>query len=199
MPAARAAPSADDRREFFRIDDSIRVSVRRVDQAEMDAHNGHPGDHASGFNALASLAAISSQSAAILRRIDERSPDIAAYLRVLDEKIELIGRVVVSQQSEALAPTQSPVNLSAGGLGVDVDEPYETGELVEVRMLLHPSFTGLATYGTVLGCDANDDSAPGKYHLRVTFDNMSEPDRDVLVRHILRRQSEQLRANRHLD
>ena len=47
--------------------------------------------------------------------------------------------------------------------------------------------------------DADASPADRRYHLRVEFTHMREADRDVLIRHILRRQGDELRARRQRE
>ena len=49
---------------------------------------------------MSSLAAITAQMTAGLRRIENRDPDLAAYLRAIDQKIEVIGRAFIAQEPD---------------------------------------------------------------------------------------------------
>ena len=186
-----------DRRSFFRIDDTVRLSLRRVPPEELEARLDRlEHDLAGNFTVLSSLAAITAQMTAGLRRIENRDQDLAAYLRAIDQKIEVIGRAFIASEPELVAEAAVPVNLSAGGMCAGVDEHYEPGTDIEIRMLLFPSFNGLMIYGTVVECNpANDEeSSDGYQHLaRIEFSHIREQDRELLIRHLLRRQSDQLR------
>lgn len=189
-----------DRRSFFRIDDTVRLSLRRVPRDELDTRlNRLEHDLAGSFTVLSSLAAITAQMTSSLRRIENRDQDLAAYLRAIDQKIEVIGRAFIAAEPELVAEAAVPVNLSAGGMCAGVEEHYEPGTDIEVRMLLFPSFTGLMIYGTVIECRPvpAEDSPTGFQHLaRIEFSHIREQDRELLIRHLLRRQSDQLR-DRH--
>ena len=151
------------------------------------------------FTVMSSLAAISAQMAVSMRRIEQRDPDVAQYLNALDRKIEVLGRAFLADENELLAQDAIPVNLSAGGMGMDVREQYAPGDFLEIKMLLFPSFTGVLTYGEVVDCEpvAEDCVSDGyRFHLRVSFSHMREQDRDILIRHIIRRQSNELRDRR---
>lgn len=191
--------TAEDRRNFFRIDDTVRLSLRRVPVEELaDRLDRLDHDLAGNFTVMSSLSAITAQMTMGLRRIENRDPDLAAYLRAIDQKIEVIGRAFIAQEPEAVAERAIPVNLSAGGMCVGVDEDYQPGAQLEIRMLLFPSFTGLMIYGTVIDSgppDASDEAHHGRfrYMTRIEFTHIREQDRELLIRHLLRRQSDQLR------
>lgn len=190
---------AEDRRQFFRVDDTVRLDIRPLDRAELadrlaDLEHGVPGN----FSVMSSLESVTAQMAANLRRIEARDPDMATYLRALDQKLEILGRAFLAKESELLSRQAQPVNLSAGGVSLHVQEPIAVGQAVEIRMLLFPSFAGLLSYGEVVGCDPLPAGEGGTYthQLRVEFTHMREQDREALIRHVLRRQGWELRARR---
>ncbi len=190
----------DERRSFFRIDDTIRMTLRRIEPSELPVRLDRlDSDMAGNFTVMSSLAAITAQMAVGLRRIENRDADLAAYLRAIDQKIEVIGRAFVAQEPELMSERVNPVNLSAGGMCVGVDDVYETGTELEIRMLLFPSFHGLLIYGTVVesGPVADDDPLSHDhrypYRVRIEFTHIRERDRELLIRHLLQRQSNQLR------
>lgn len=189
-----------DRRSFFRIDDNVRLSVRKIPAEELDQRLERLDlDLAGNFTVMSSLSAITAHMSANLRRIENRDADLAAYLRAIDQKIEVIGRAFIAQEPEAVGQHAVSANLSAGGMCVGVDETLERGDAVELRMLLFPSFTGLMIYGTVVSEEPaeNDEAAGGKpYLLRVEFTHIREQDRELLIKHLLRRQSGLLREER---
>lgn len=197
---AQQTGKAEDRRNFFRVDDTVRLSLRQVPAAELEARLDElEHDLAGNFTVQSSLAAITAQMSSSLRRIENRDPDLAAYLRAIDQKIEVLGRAFISQEPEFHAKQAVPANLSAGGMCVGVGEAYEPGTTLEIRMLLFPSFTGLMIYGSVIDTEpaADEDSAGRFKHVaRIEFTHIREADRELLIRHLLRRQSQQLR-DRH--
>ena len=188
-----------DRRNYFRVDDTVRLSLRPLDPAEInDRLDRLEQDLAGNFTVMSSLAAITSQMSVGLRRIENRDPDLAAYLRAIDHKIEVIGRAFLAHEPELTAERAVAVNLSAGGMCVGVDDCLEVGGPVEIRMLLFPSFTGLMIYGTVVECGDSDGDEAGGFRklMRIEFTYIREQERELLIRHLLRRQSNMLRDER---
>lgn len=71
--------------------------------------------------------------------------------------------------------------------------------MLEVKLLLLPTYTGILTYGTLVDCvevEGEEADAEYPYRLRIDFSFMRESDRDALIRHVLLKQSEWLRARR---
>jgi hypothetical protein len=191
--------SDDDRRQFFRIDDTVKLGIRPIDQSELEARVADLEQGAvRSFSVMSSLEAVTAQMAVNLRRIESRDPDLAAYLRGVDQKIEILGRAFLTEESDLVSDQARPVNLSAGGLSLDARGAMPIGQGVEIRMLLFPSFTGLLSYGEVVGCEALPSGASDQYthQLRLEFVHLREQDRELLIRHVLRRQGEALRARR---
>ncbi len=188
--------AADERREFFRIDDSIRVNYRVIDASTVpvDIDERVSNDR---FSVMTRLQGISQHLSAAFHRIEQRDPDVADYLKALDEKINLLGQSFLAEEKELLGQPSQSVNLSAGGLAMDVAEQLTTGDRVEIKLLLLPSYTGVLAYGEVVAVDDNpqpDDGYP--YHVRINFTLIRNIDQDALIRHILRRQGEMLRQRR---
>lgn len=199
MTDAKQHANARDRRQFFRIDDTVRMQIQPLTTEQLTAgvanlERGFDGN----FTVMSSLAAVTAQMATSMRRIESRDPDVAAYLKALDQKMEILGRAFLAQESELVSSEDQTVNLSAGGVCIPADEPMPEGQALEIRMLLYPSFTGLLSFGEVVGCLTMDPSENEGYAhlLRVEFVHMREQDREILIRHVLRRQSECLRARR---
>jgi hypothetical protein len=191
--------SDDDRRLFFRIEDTVKLSIRPVDSSELEERVADLDQRGiSNFSVMSSLEAVTAQMAVNLRRIESRDPDIAAYLRALDHKMEILGRALLAQDNELVSDQAQAVNLSAGGISMYTRGPMPIGQAVEVRMLLFPSFTGLLSYGEVVGCDPLPAGESDQYthQLRIEFVHLREQERELLIRHVLRRQSEELRAHR---
>ncbi len=187
---------SDERREFFRIDDTIRVSYSRVEAeavpADIDDYLQHDR-----FGVMTRLQAISQNLSAPLHRIEQHDPDVADYLKALDQKINLLGQSFLAQEKDLLDQPSSPVNLSAGGLAMDVADPLTVGDRVKVKLLLLPSYTGVLAFGEVVGVEPNaDPQSDYPHHVRINFTLIRSVDQDALIRHIMRRQGEMLRQRR---
>jgi hypothetical protein len=186
-----------DRRSYFRVDDQVRLALRKVPAGELDRLLQRLDlDLAGNFTVMSSLAAITAQTTVALRRIESRDPELASYLRAIDHKIEVIGRAFIAQEPELVTQAAVPANLSAGGMCVGVDDPLAAGDAVEIRMLLFPSFTGLMIYGTVIECRPAAQPDGFGHRARIEFTHIRERDRELLIRHLLRRQGDQLREDR---
>ncbi|MES9898893.1 MAG: PilZ domain-containing protein [Sedimenticola sp.] len=190
----------DDRREFFRIDDSIHLSYQRIPSEDIHQRlerleHGLDSD----FTIVSTLAAITQRMAGTLHQIESVRPGLASYLRSLDEKIEVLGRAFLVQNTDIADQPAHAVNLSATGMAFHAAESIDQGVMLELKILLMPSVTGILTYAEVVGCDEIGDESEGlPYTLRVNFSHLRGDDRDVLIRHVVQRQSALLRKQREM-
>jgi hypothetical protein len=187
----------NERREFFRIDDSIQVSYRLISSDELPESIEEHLQEIDRLTVMTRLQNISQHLSAPLHRIEQRDPDVADYLKALDEKINLLGQSFLAEETELLDRPSSAVNLSAGGIAMDVSEKLEVGDLVEIKLLLLPSYIGIVAFGEVVDIEqtiGGDMAYP--YHIRINFNLIRSSDQDALIRHITRRQGEMLRQRR---
>ncbi len=189
----------DERRQFFRIDDSLSLSYRQIPAERLSAaienlENALDRD----FTVVSSLAAVSQEMQGTLHKIEASRPEIAAYLKSLDKKIDILGRALLAQTTELLNQPAQEVNISATGVSFLVPEDIPVGAVLELKMLLMPSYAGILSFVEVLGCDpvASPAGQPASYNLRTTFMHIRDRDRDLLIQHVVQRQSAQIRRAR---
>ncbi|MFP5214212.1 MAG: PilZ domain-containing protein [Acidobacteriota bacterium] len=119
---------------------------------------------------------------------------LSESLKIINSKLDTIIKLLTAQNSRIDALTYKNVNLSAGGLSMDLGERFRPGELVEVRIMF-PSETYLIfyVYGEVLNCEERE---PGTYHISVEFTEIDEDIRDRIAKYVFERQREVLRKKR---
>ncbi len=187
-----------ERRQFFRVEDEVSLRYQVVKAGELEVKLKRlEQDLDSDFTIVSSLAAISHEMAGVLRKVESDAPDVARYLKALDRKIDLLGRAFLAQTSDLSEQPAKAVNMSASGLAFYTPEPVAVGGVLELKLLLFPSYTGMLIYAEVVACERVETAgANGFCRIRVNFTHLRESDRDVLIRHVLQRQSEMLRRQR---
>jgi hypothetical protein len=64
-------------------------------------------------------------------------------------------------------------------------------------MVLFPSLVGILTISRVIQCERVQDGIPElPWQLGVAYEDLRETDRELLVRHIMSKETEQLRSQR---
>ncbi|PHS68928.1 MAG: pilus assembly protein PilZ [Methylophaga sp.] len=186
-----------DRREYFRINDTIILRCKPIDKNKVEQL---------GFSINNPLQSNDSQNHVQLRtlqiafthltdQISQNDREVARALRLLDEKINLIGHTLLRQQSDDEKNDIIEANLSGGGLAFLSAESIEVKTPVEVHIELRPSGIVIHALANVVSCNnAYERSEQKPYLLRLAFTHMSEIDRNALVKHTLSRQAENLRS-----
>ena len=181
--------SGAERRRFFRIDDRLRLAVRRV--ADADARAAKGGD----FGADEFLAGIDRGIAAIIAAARVQAPAVGELAQLLNRKldyvIERLGQLEAPHAAPPLA--EHEVSISACGIGLQSAERYEAGETLQVELLLPPDDTRLCVPARVVRCR---DAAQGAYRLQLDFAGMGQDDQELLIRFIVRRQGQFLQRLR---
>ncbi len=192
------SPVANERRSFFRIEDYLNISFHPVSGEVLKERLQRLEEGVdTRFTVVSSLAAISQQTATVLQKIRMESPEIATYLEALDRKIELLGKTLLSTESNLAEQHAYPVNLSASGMAFESHDSAEPGTILELKLLLYPSLAGILAYGEVISCESLTGAESGfSYCIRVNFTYIRESDRDLLIRHVIQRQTNQLRKAR---
>lgn len=192
-------PLAEDRRHYFRVNDSVNLSYRRVDENEV-RHSQKPNASLLDNCSLASaLELIGAEATIIHGKLEKVHSDFADYLKLLDIKINLIAQAVT-----ALTPSQDitknqtrNVNISVSGVGFECEEMLQVGQLLEVRMLLVHSTAVIAAFAKVVHCSKNKDSQSNyPYFAGVSYLNLNEADRDLLSKHVAKKQLQQIREQK---
>lgn len=179
--------SIQDKRDFYRIEDQLAVDYRVIEGPDLsDAQFGSPQ-----FQMLSELQVLEQESQHLLRQIGERDRSLAAYLKIVNKRIELVARTLVTQAADT--PTDKLlVTLSEGGMSFTATEPLEPETWLALRLVLMPSPLGLVIPARVLRCDCAE--AAGSWTIGVSFEALSDPERQLLARHILQKQAQEIRA-----
>ncbi len=199
MSDENSEPLAGERRSYFRIDDIAKLSYRSVPSEELpELIERLKTGVGSNFTVMSNFTAMSQQMVVQLRRIEGATPDVATCIKILDQKLNILGRAFLMQEEDVSNQVTKTVNISAGGMAFSSPEPYKIGTVLEIKLLLMPDMTGMMIYGEVIDCAENEkiDGSDEPYYLRINFSNIREADRDILIRYILRCQGEWLRKRR---
>jgi hypothetical protein len=191
----------DERREFFRIKDRVVLEYRAITAAEMECVLLRIRDEVPDrFTTAASFAGSSRQMKHLLQNLSGQSPDLALCLQTLDKKINLLAQLLVAETMRVEGACLREVSLSAGGMAFNAERELTPGELLETRLVLFPSMTGILAVARVVSCEWRGEVNGGMpWRLAVEYEYIREPDRDLLIKHLLTLQAEMLRARREQE
>jgi len=180
-----------DRRRFFRITDTLGVCLDILNADELAA-----------LEAGAALCAVDSFSL-----IDDCDREIGNYLQVLQKKDEVAAKLIAilnkkvdcildqialdSRTLRGVSHRMREANISACGIGFVHPERLAVADMVRLNILLQPTNKQLQTYGRIVGCDL----CKGGFYVRIEYQGMRGSDQELLIRHLVQRQSAQLRES----
>ena len=192
---------SDERREYFRIDDEVVLEYRAIRDEDVEPlveriQAGVPDR----FTAASSFAATSRQMSQVIHKVQNQSPELARCLRTIDQKLNILAQLFVTEEIQIEQHPAQEVNLSAGGLAFRSQEAIAEGTLLEMRMVLFPSLIGILNVSRVLHCERlSDGDAQFPWQIAVAYEHLRESDRELLVRHIMTKETQRMRAEREND
>jgi hypothetical protein len=186
--------ATSERRRFFRIDDAINLYYKIVDEQEVIAASKMSDDVLSNCSLVTALEMLDQESRLIMFRIEKNEPEIAEYLKTLDSKVSLLAQAVMRQGSDFSESKICNTNISASGLAIEIDHSIEVGEYLEIKLLLTSCIAVILVYGQVVYCKKNTEvGAAMPYQVGIDYVNLNDQDREILIKHIVKRQMQQIR------
>ncbi len=188
----QAREEREERRRYFRIDDDVVLSVRRLEKKHFDDELARFEEQRELVCFMNNIELDSEKMLPLKRTLENNYPEIAEYLDFLERRIDTLSRVVFDTDNGASEPTQR-VNISAQGIQYYSSHGLTTDDLVELRITLKPSNKHLLIIGTVVWCieDPNANKSQ-QYAIAIDFSYIKEADREVLVKHIHSKQINKL-------
>lgn len=179
-----SSPDADDRREYYRIEDALALEFRPLREEEILSGEVLQDDSAL-FNLLSDLHLTDFESQHLLRQINERDRPLASYLKVINKRIDLIAQALTQSLLKEIGPARQ-VTLSEGGINFQDPRPLPVGQGLALKIVLLPQGLGLLLRAKVTHCR---QLSGGDYEIGTEFDTLTDAQRQLLARHILQRQA----------
>ncbi len=176
-----------ERRSFFRIDETIALEFKPVD--DITANKSQPEALFSNANSLklySELKKIDSDNAQFLYQIKELSRPLAEYLHNLNRKIELLGQELMAEHKPS-PPSKSitQVNLSEGGIAFGSATSLKAGEYIGMRIIFLPSNAGLLLFAKIIRCEPSHGS---EFQIAAKFHRITELQQQLIGQQIMRAQ-----------
>lgn len=187
-----------ERRQYFRIDDSMGISYRllgkeetRVFTAEVRSHQGAIDYSANFDNRIHTL----------LDACKVQTPIAAELLGLLNKKLNfVIGQMDIDTRVVKSDPYPiRDVSVSACGMGFTGSEVLKVGQMLQLDIVLLPTELKIVTLAEVVACELLESEkivGDCRHFLRLSFPDMSQTDQELLIQHIIKKQSSQLLQKR---
>ena len=180
----------EDRREYYRIEDMIALEIRPLSATEATGQEVLQ-DASPLFNLLSELHLSEFESQHLLRQINERDRNIAAFLKSQNKRIDLLSQVIALTVLGQIGEPQ-PVIISEGGIDFQHPTPIAAGSRLSVKLVLMPQALGLLLRARVTHCDRKGDG----FDVGTEFEHLTDAQRQLLARHILQKQAQERRLAR---
>lgn len=187
-----------ERRRFFRIDDQVALHVIPVSEEELAQHIANPTRQQDNAGLPGRFAVQRERFLPILRKIQAQSPSIAAYMKLMEDQLDIIAKALDRQDDTLPTLPDKAVNLSAQGIRFPHTQALPIGSAVELKIKLFPSTIRIQAHGHIVQCQPVNESEPNEYDVTVDFTHIDDDNRELLVKHINRRQFDAL-ASKHDD
>ena len=175
----------DDRRDFFRITETLRLESRPISSTEAAALT----------NSLTTDRTLSGNLSSHSRRRTRMRDDTYEYLQSIDRKLDLIINLLTSAGSQ-FESQHLRVDVSGSGLRFESSVSFEVGTFLDLRIgVISSSYGDVRAVGEVVRSRVIDEERR-VWEVAVRFVAISEVDRDRLVHHIFSSQRQQMHEMR---
>lgn len=120
---------------------------------------------------------------------DER---LGKWLNMLNTKLDYLISLTVPEREGFVSMNFEPLNISASGMALIAQEPFDKGDMLEIRMVLqaYPAKI-LELYGEVVRVKPTPGK-PKRYTVGVNFMHMDEHIRDEILKFDFKKHRERL-------
>ena len=191
MKHNQASPAVSvEQRQYFRVEDMPILHYRELPGESEDTICDRPRQPwVEKLTLRTRFDAITREMQPLRRILANRSKNLSDYLHAVDKKLDILAESLLHDVMDDIDSEPQRVNIGAGGISFSTDRPIMAGNYLELCLILLPENAGIHTYGRVVGCKRNagkpDDS---DYRISVQFECMSESERDIITRHVLKKE-----------
>jgi len=188
------AEEIEEKRRYFRVNDTINLIHRIIDEDSLERLSHISNDVLSNCSLKTALEVLAQDARSLMARLERRDPEMCEYMRIMDTKINLIAQAIIVDNGDFSEQDSRDVVLSATGLAFHNQAGIKDGQLIELRMLLTSCMAVIIAYGRVVQCRHNPEKNPLQpYEICVEYVNLKEDDRELLIKHVVKKQLQQLR------
>ena len=187
-----------ERRRFFRIDDIVGVCYRRLGPEEARVFAAKAREHGGNFDYAANF---DNRIQTLLDSCRIQTPVAAELLDLLNKKLNFVMRQMDIEAGllQQIAYELKQVNISACGMAFANDEYLDRGEMLQLDILLKPGDLQVVALAEVVASEPLEpEPADGdrQWFLRLNFVELNPNDQELLIQHVVKRQSAALKARR---
>lgn len=183
-----------DRRQFYRIDKWVALEFQLLDSSSETIELPNPGTFkvSPHFMIHAELEQLNQSLNQLFESASQQSSQTIEIIKILNHKIDIIAKSLSNNEEIGFNIRTDRVNLSEGGLSLNLENPLPLGQLTMVRLIMPESDMGMRLLAEVKRCEPKDD----QFEIGLEFQRMPEICRTEMARLIFRSQIEQHHAKK---
>lgn len=193
----------NDKRHFFRVDDLTLIKHKVLDTDDAPVANEHAYQQRKKRLTLkARFESMTREMRPIHKMIAANNSKVAQYLSMIDEKLDMISDCLVRSEIEEMEEAiPQEVNLGAGGVSFCSHTPVMIGSVLEMELVLLPDNNVIFSLAKVVTCAKNETGSGDKnsYRIAVQFQDMDERVRDLISRHVIKKEIEAVVMNNEMQ
>ena len=173
------------RRQYFRVIDHVSIEYTKI---KGDVVAAEQFELLPEFGLISEFQLLDVESKHLLRTITDKDKNLGQFLKIMNKKLDSLARVI--SLNHQIIPSESiiEVNLSEGGISLQCEGNFKKNDKLAIKLILLPNYSGLLLEGKVLSCKKTDNA----HTLHVEFIDISEAHQQLIARHIMRIQSQQI-------
>jgi hypothetical protein len=166
------------RRGFFRIYDEVNLFYKKIDEKLVTEPHPVFDNILNDFSLPTDIERVSQDSALLLPRLEKNLPDVTMPGLRFEENDTL------------------NVNISASGIAFTCEDALKEGDYLVIKILLVSGMAVIVTYCKVVYCkNSNPYESQYPYLVGAHFINMKDEDRELLIKHVAKKQFQQIMVN----
>jgi len=183
-----------DQRSFFRIDVMMPCSFRILSEQEAKEKQlpSSPDSKYIEDYFMQNLTQLDQQINDVISQIGQKSSLLATALTAMNSKINFVMQTIDDAQLTRAIP-QKLVNLSGGGIAIDIEEDVSITDKVDLLIKPLPNESPIFVRCDIVKIIPLNDGSPGST-IALEYQNLSEDDRRKLVYFI---QAKEIEAAQH--
>ena len=170
------------RRQYFRVKDKSSIEIAILSGSETVAEHFKLKPE---FGLIADFQLLDVESKHLLRAVTDKDKNLGQFLKVLNQKLDSLARVLAFSQQVVPPESILDINLSEGGVSLAYPQKLNEDQRLGIKLILLPNYSGFLMEGRILSCIG--DQAP--YELHIAFEDITEAHQQLFARHIIKVQS----------
>jgi hypothetical protein len=182
----------DERRRYFRIEDTVSFTVSMIDPGELQTKIDTFWDKKPVYSAYHQSNQEVEQHLADLEVIEKSMPELARYLSVLQSQIDSLTTAKALPGQISIANDTQQVSLSGQGMAYASGQKLATNDMVELFLKLSSTGQMIKIFAQVVEVERISE----QYRISLDFTHIYESDQEILIKRIHAQQLKDIAAAR---